>query len=356
MEAQIDKYVEMLKRVHNIIFHGAPGTGKTYMARRIAERMTKLSGTKLNGSDQFAFVQFHPSYDYTDFVEGLRPVSSENSDNPGHKEMSFELYPGTFMEIANRARREWESCANTEQAPQKYVIVIDEINRGDISKIFGELFFSVDPDYRGESGSIDTQYRNLHGSEFKKRGGLDSNEKFYVPENLYIIGTMNDIDRSVDSFDFAMRRRFTFIEITAEKSEFMLCGDEKHSENAKTVMEAVNDKIASPNFLDENYQIGASYFLDVVDPKIGDSDEKEVYTHLWNDKIGPLIHEYLRGMDDSSKSFKAVKGAFDDAVAEIKKSNDGAESNSQSNSDSNSANIKNNQQNAPQSDDHSGND
>lgn len=383
MEDQIDKYVEMLKRVHNIIFHGAPGTGKTYMARRIAKQIIGFPEEEdLNQSENFAFVQFHPSYDYTDFVEGLRPITNRRNG-----EMSFQLYPGTFMKISNRARRDWEASVKKGKeeyfkengknykdqkkdkelkqsafkyakanAP-KYVIVIDEINRGDISKIFGELFFSVDPDYRGESGSIDTQYRNLHGREFKKRGGLDSDEKFYVPENLYIIGTMNDIDRSVDSFDFAMRRRFTFIEITAEESEFMLCGDEKHSEKAKAVMKAVNDKIASPNFLDENYQIGASYFLDVINPKIGESDEKEAYKHLWDDKIGPLIHEYLRGMDDdSSTSLDAIKDAFDDAVAGIKKSNDGAESNSQSNSDSNSTNIKNNQQDASQSDDNSSND
>ncbi|WP_153047908.1 AAA family ATPase, partial [Streptococcus suis] len=90
-----------------------------------------------------------------------------------------------------------------------YVFIIDEINRGEMSKIFGELFFSLDPSYRGPKGAVFTQYANLH---------KNPTEKFYIPENVYIIGTMNDIDRSVDTFDFAMRRRFTFIEITAEQS------------------------------------------------------------------------------------------------------------------------------------------
>ena len=89
---------------------------------------------------------------------------------------------------------------------KKFVFIIDEINRGEISKIFGGTFFSVDPGYRGQKGSVSTQYANLH----------ENDEKFYIPENVYIIGTMNDIDRSVDTFDFAMRRRFRFVEVTAE--------------------------------------------------------------------------------------------------------------------------------------------
>lgn len=98
----------------------------------------------------------------------------------------------------------------TSEEEKKYVFIIDEINRGEISKIFGELFFAIDPGYRGKSGEISTQYSNLHS---------DPDEKFFIPENVYIIGTMNDIDRSVDSFDFAMRRRFRFIELKASDKE-----------------------------------------------------------------------------------------------------------------------------------------
>ena len=96
---------------------------------------------------------------------------------------------------------------------KKYIFIIDEINRGEISKIFGELFFAIDPGYRGRAGEISTQYANLHA---------DPDEKFYIPENVYIIGTMNDIDRSVDSFDFAMRRRFRFVELRADERLEML--------------------------------------------------------------------------------------------------------------------------------------
>lgn len=100
------------------------------------------------------------------------------------------------------------SAKAKQEELKKYIFIIDEINRGEISKIFGELFFAIDPGYRGKAGEISTQYSNLH---------FNSDEKFYIPENVYIIGTMNDIDRSVDSFDFAMRRRFRFVELKADE-------------------------------------------------------------------------------------------------------------------------------------------
>lgn len=136
---------------------------------------------------------------------------------------------------------------------KKYIFIIDEINRGEISKIFGELFFSIDPGYRGSAGAVATQYENLHENR---------SDKFYVPENIYIIGTMNDIDRSVDSFDFAMRRRFRFIEIKADTRVEMLDLLEKNVKlTAMEKMAALNKAIAETEGLNENYQIGASYFL-----------------------------------------------------------------------------------------------
>lgn len=199
--------------------------------------------------------------------------------------------------------------------------MIDEINRGDISKIFGELFFSIDPDYRGESGSIDTQYKNLHDDSYAdERGGLKASQMFYVPENLYIIGTMNDIDRSVDSLDFAMRRRFTFIEIDAQSKESvrMLDGDGEHTYDsnrvakAKKVMAAMNEQIRKTEYLNESYQIGASYFLDVVDPeKDGLLPETQAYENLWNNKVGSLVKEYLRGRDDFQQIYNEIAKTFD---------------------------------------------
>ena len=165
---------------------------------------------------------------------------------------------------------------------KKYIFIIDEINRGEISKILGELFFSIDPGYRGKAGEVSTQYSNMHSNP---------NDKFYIPDNVYIIGTMNDIDRSVDSFDFAMRRRFRFIEIKAEDTQDMLDSlkDEDKKNEAIERMDKLNAEIVKVEDLNENYQIGASYFLKLN--TIG-------FDALWTDYLCPLLQEYVRGMYD----------------------------------------------------------
>ena len=170
-----------------------------------------------------------------------------------------------------------------------YIFIIDEINRGEISKIFGELFFSIDPGYRGEKGKVNTQYQNMvpEGDVFKNG--------FYVPENVYIIGTMNDIDRSVESMDFAMRRRFAWQEVTAEESytnmieqdpEFALVKDE-----IKARMFNLNKAIVETEGLDEAYQIGAAYFRKYLDYQ----DKTNPFDCLWENHLKGLLFEYLRG-------------------------------------------------------------
>lgn len=186
-----------------------------------------------------------------------------------------------FKEILKRKKKMSKKSAKTEEL-KKYIFIIDEINRGEISKIFGELFFAIDPGYRGRAGEISTQYSNLHS---------DPDEKFYIPENVYIIGTMNDIDRSVDSFDFAMRRRFRFVELRADERLEMLASLEDEELEAEAIrrMAALNKEIASVEDLNENYQIGASYFLKL---KTLDFDQ------LWTDYLQPLLQEYIQGMYD----------------------------------------------------------
>ncbi|KFI96895.1 McrB family protein [Bifidobacterium stellenboschense] len=281
---QLPSQIKALVTASNVILHGAPGTGKTYTAQHLAHAIT---GKPVGGdNEQYGFVQFHPSYDYTDFVEGLRPV------NRGNNNIGFALRPGIFMEFVDKARR---------NPSKQYVFVIDEINRGDISKIFGELFFSIDPGYRGEKGEVTTQYANMHDTNVpeSKQGEWNDDHtynffpKFYIPDNVYIIGTMNDIDRSVDTFDFAMRRRFRFIEITAEDSQAML-NDKPKAEDAKTLMNDINNALDSYK-LDGGYHIGASYFLDLADGQLTKED-------LWSDKLRPLIIEYLRGTGEKLDS------------------------------------------------------
>ena len=377
MNKNINDYLDKLRKSKNLILRGAPGTGKTYLAKEIAQKLT--DGTE----DQIGFVQFHPSYDYTDFVEGLRPLPGDDG------QINFGLQGGIFKNFCERAKlaqktggqdnfeEAWESylefinsteekeyltktsylSVNSRQnlsvnydsgasgwtLPRHYVyelyknknydkqryyksggktvlkvlkerfalktfkeadvissiknfvFIIDEINRGEISKIFGELFFSIDPSYRGEKGSVSTQYANLH----------ESDDKFYIPENVYIIGTMNDIDRSVDTFDFAMRRRFRFVEVTAESQLGMLdtaLGDK--AEEAKKRLRNLNAAIENVQELNSHYHIGPSYFLNLKDV---DFD----YELLWSDYLKPLLEDYVRGSYDEAETLETLKKAFD---------------------------------------------
>ena len=269
---------QSLLKSPNLILRGAPGTGKTRLAKEIAKELT--NGNK----DQIGFVQFHPSYDYTDFVEGLRPVST------GDGTIEFKLEDGIFKKFCQKARD-----AKKTGGQDNFVFIIDEINRGEISKIFGELFFSIDPGYRGEKGCVSTQYANLH----------ETDEKFYIPENVYIIGTMNDIDRSVDTFDFAMRRRFRFVEVTAESQVGMLddvLGDE--AKEAKKRLRNLNAAIENIQELNSHYHIGPSYFL-----KLKDVDFD--YELLWSDYLKPLLEDYVRGSYEEVEILETLKKAFD---------------------------------------------
>ena len=443
MKDQIEQYKKLLLNTHNIILHGAPGTGKTYLAHEIAEAM----GCSDN---EIGFVQFHPSYDYTDFVEGLRPVN-----DGGSGQISFERKDGVFKKFCEKAllststsndflkdlndnptiwkvslegtgdnptrkdclengyiRIGWHeygdvvdfskfdgyteyggsnvlvafqhkmrvgdivlSCWSSTEidaigivtgeyeyrseggdypryravkwlvkgikenivernngktltlasvyklsismkdvleivskyqgqnlpnpSTKNFVFIIDEINRGEMSKIFGELFFSIDPGYRGKDGLIKTQYQNLI---------TESNvfyDGFYVPENVYIIGTMNDIDRNVESMDFAFRRRFTFKEITAKDTqEQILSGlDDSIREEATNRMDSLNDAISKVEGLSSSYHIGGAYFL-----KLKDLDND--FGKLWEYHLEGVLREYLRGMENAEDELKKLKEAY----------------------------------------------
>lgn len=426
----------LLQQTKNLILTGAPGTGKTYLAKQIADELTGWDKNAKNNIGKtnpcVTMVQFHPSYDYTDFVEGLRPI-----DN-GNAEIGFERKDGTFKEFCREAYKNYvesknitvkledynkieallqefrdyiiATIAKEEEFPieafrdtmsiveirknrnnkwiyfvktnrggiheqgmskmvdnyinykyyqftnnstltmneasvifdsvlstyafgflkafdtfvidnnkenivkdiinninydkkvklKNYVFIIDEINRGEISKIFGELFYAIDPGYRGEVGRINTQYQNLSDSED------DFSKGFYVPENVYIIGTMNDIDRSVDSFDFAMRRRFAWKEITPTDTQDSMLStlDADKQEEAKKRMNSLNKAISEMPELGTQYQLGASYFL-----KLEHYDYD--FEKLWHYHIKGLLYEYLRGVPGADSKLADLKKAYE---------------------------------------------
>ena len=439
---------DLLTSNHNLILTGVPGTGKTYLAKQIAAKMIfgeditldnieKDEAKKAKFEYQYKFVQFHPSYDYTDFVEGIRPVTKEDNSH------GFVRKDGTFKEFCKRALyinidynkllisklkefceyllketidksmkienikgskdavapiktviynqdnetikiivdtvsgnngisstslhkiAEWYLLYTTKfleldkesqnmktfdstlgityggshtyiygfiklfhdkygkelQVPSYFtvdkddktpvVFIIDEINRGDINKILGELFYAIDTGYRGEKGIVDTQYQNLveSGDIFSKG--------FYIPENVYIIGTMNDIDRSVESIDFAIRRRFAWKEIAPEETAEEILKDIKIA-GVHNVFNALNSFIASAEGLGKIYQIGASYFLKLNSYLENNNlTAEEAYKKLWDNHLKGLFFEYVRGKKNADEIYYNIETTYFNAVNEI---------------------------------------
>lgn len=217
-----------------------------------------------------------------------------------------------IYEKLEKENAEQKSNNIKEQNDKKYIFIIDEINRGEISKIFGELFFSIDPGYRGEDGRVKTQYQNLITD--KTDPFYDG---FYVPENVYIIGTMNDIDRSVESMDFAMRRRFAWAEVKASENVAMLDDLGEMKEEVVRVMNRLNtaiwDEAAGTGIdgLNEAYHIGGSYFSKIrLYLNADGSNKKEAYGQLWDNHLKGVLFEYLRGMSDAMENLKKLEQVY----------------------------------------------
>lgn len=277
----IQSYIKLLKANKNLVLTGAPGTGKTFLAKEIAKAMDA----------EVEFVQFHPSYDYTDFVEGLRPIKKGDM-------LGFERMDGAFKTFCKKGllRLSKDSI---------YVFIIDEIYRGELSKIFGELFYAIDPGYRGEKGKVKTQYQNLINKDDVFADG------FFVPENVYILATMNDIDRSVESMDFALRRRFAWKEIKPEDRLEMLSEELDHDTCGKAirVMNALNKEIFKTRGLGSAYQIGPAYFL-----KLDKEHYNGDFTALWDMHIEVLLKEYLRGYSNAEAKVEEFKNVYFDSL------------------------------------------
>lgn len=259
-----EKYEDIifdLEHKKNIILQGPPGVGKTFVAKRLA-----YSHMGLKDDSKIQMIQFHQNYSYEDFIQGFRPTVDGK----------FKLKNGVFYEFCKKAQRDQIN---------KYYFIIDEINRGNLSKIFGELMMLIEHDKRGKEFEISLTYSQ------------EEDDKFYIPDNLYLIGTMNTADRSLALVDYALRRRFRFININPAfstdsfKKHMITNGLELNLLN-KIVsrMEQLNDKISSDTKnLGNGYRIGHSYFCNT--PNSGESQDVW-YKRIVNSEIKPLLCEY----------------------------------------------------------------
>ncbi len=336
-----------------VVFYGAPGTGKTRRAKIEAKSLIdswKLKLNKKEASNHIKVVQFHPSFGYKDFIEGLRP----------NKDGRFEKVDGVFKEFCKkagelelklwsdkgfrdrfqdrefckiRAKEAYEAIEDKslKERLQEYkdsnftledilepaVFIIDEINRAEISKVFGELMYALE--YRGYGGRVKTQYAYLPSDEpyFEENG----EEYFFAPHNVYIFATMNTIDRSVDIFDFAMRRRFAWErmeidygaikEVFADLDAKIVKNKENHEvgEELAASLKKLNEAIADEPMLGHDYMVGHAYIIGFAkcNTKIYESVSK-LKEEIWSKSLKPLLEEYVKGLMDSKEIEGKLQG------------------------------------------------
>lgn len=319
--------------VPNVIYHGAPGTGKTY---------TTLQTVKLlcqGDNSRYKYCQFHPSYSYQDFIEGIKPIGIVGSN------VNLEVVNGIFKQFCidvkdkNETFYEGFKKNNKGNAPKiddypHYYFIVDEINRGDLSRIFGETFSLLEPDYRDRDFSnpndgykksenlIVTPLSNVIEKTSNKEGLaykiIDGKVYFGIPFNIHFIGLMNDVDKSIDTFDLALRRRFKWV---VKECDYEVISDKIYDVNSNLEVEDyINRCRALNNFiidkekglgLSKNYQLGQSYFMKIISmlssrsKTISDKAMKSVFENY----IETTLREYAREVCDETEIDKKIEGA-----------------------------------------------
>lgn len=311
----------------NVIYHGAPGTGKTY---------TTLQTVKLlcagNGSE-YKYCQFHPSYSYQDFIEGIKPMGIVGGN------VKLEVVNGIFKQFCINVKEKNETfyeCFknnNKGTAPKiddypHYYFIVDEINRGDLSRIFGEIFSLLEPDYRDKDFSgnyktsdnliltpLSTIIKASKNKDLTYKE-IDGEPYFGIPFNIHFIGLMNDVDKSIDTFDLALRRRFKWVAKHCDYDVIQdYIDDTKVAEEYRKACENLNDFICNKETglgLSKNYQLGQSYFMR-LDRSTKATNLTAGKEKVFNNYIETTLREYAREICDEQEideKIKAAKGVF----------------------------------------------